>query len=142
MSILHVPGDSPSRRLRGKRVVVAETEGITVMMLHSALRREGAHVVAVCRSAAECVPLAQQEKPDLVLVALSPHNLSETISAVRQLSRAERSCIVIITSTVSDQDETHLRAAGAAGFVKMPFTVDQLLPLVEDTCSTRWTSAS
>ena len=57
-----------SSMLAQKRVAVVEDEGITQIQLRQILTWAGLLVVGVARSGPECVEIAAQKKPDLVLM--------------------------------------------------------------------------
>ena len=58
--------------LLGKRVVICEDEGITVLQLERALTRAGLCVVGKSGNGQDAVDIVLREKPDIVLMDCRP----------------------------------------------------------------------
>ena len=123
---------SPSSHLRGKRVVVVEDEGITIMMLRQVLQRKRAHVVAICRSVENLDDLVSEHKPDLLVLGLPPHAEPEVVASARAASGDDPPCIVLMTTHVTRDHKVKLIAAGAAAVVEKPFTAERLMHEIEE----------
>jgi AmiR/NasT family two-component response regulator len=129
-SSLTQPGIRPASPLYDKRVVVAESEGIIIMMLDKALQQAGARIVASCRTPAEAVKLVAREQPDLVLVGLPPEVDPAMVRAVREAVAVEPPCLIVMANFATRGSDDELRAAGASAIIHKPFTINVLLPLL------------
>jgi AmiR/NasT family two-component response regulator len=113
--------------LKGKRIVICEDEGLTVMQLERALTRAGLIVVGKAGNGTDCVNLVLNEKPDIVLMDIVMPG--ETgLEATRRIMGQFPTCIVMLTA---NSDEEHIEQAkelGAAGYIPKPITTEQLMP--------------
>lgn len=111
-----------------KRILIADDEPDLVTMLMVRLSHEGYEVI-IARNGEECVALAQQEKPDLILMdVVMP--LKNGYDACEEIKKnPETSDIPVIMLTALDQKENKIigKHVGACDFIVKPFNVNSLL---------------
>ena len=122
--------DSP---LMGKRVMMVGAVVIVDVTIEAELRRAGARTIAACHSPAESVATYVQEKPDLVLIGITPSSLAESIDAIQKMTADDAACVAAIIHNVDIEDERRLRDVGATAIFKKPFTAADLIPALEET---------
>ena len=116
-----------SVELTGKRVVVCEDEGITLMQLKRMLTREGLQVVDVADNGDAAVEAVLRERPDLVIMDIRMPGI-DGLQAAQRILQTYSVCIVMLTAF---SDETFQRQAadiGTCGYVVKPITKESLLP--------------
>ncbi len=122
------PEQPPARRKR--RVVIAEDEALIRMDLAEMLAEEGYDVVAQAGDGQTAVELAEQHRPDLVMLDVKMPRL-DGISAAQRIA-AQRIAPVVILTAFSQRDLVErARDAGAMAYLVKPFTQNDLVPAIE-----------
>jgi two-component system, response regulator PdtaR len=118
-------GEGASRR----RVVIAEDEALIRLDLKEMLEEEGFTVVAEAATGEDAVRLAEQHRPDLVVLDVKMPRL-DGISAAEQIAAARIAPVVMLTAFSQPELVERARAAGAMAYVVKPFTKADLLPAI------------
>ena len=119
---------SPERR--ALRVVVAEDEALIRMDLVEMLQEQGYDVVGQAPDGEAAVGLAEEHRPDLVVLDVKMPRL-DGISAAQQIARRRIAPVVILTAFGQRELVERARDAGAMAYVVKPFTRDDLVPAIE-----------
>ncbi len=112
-----------------RRALLAEDEGLTILLLRRALTAAGYEVVKAVGDGEQAVLAARELKPDFLLMDINMPRLSG-IEAARQIT-AERPVPIVMLTAYSDQaivDEAI--AAGACAYLVKPVVVEQVAPAV------------
>jgi len=113
-----------------RRVVIAEDEALIRMDLAEMLAEEGYAVVGQAADGAAAVELAEQERPDLVILDVKMPVL-DGIAAAEQIARARIAAVVILTAFSQRELVERARDAGAMAYLVKPFTRSDLVPAIE-----------
>jgi response regulator NasT len=113
-----------------RRVVIAEDEALIRMDLAEMLAEEGYAVVGEAADGAAAVRLAEQERPDLVILDVKMPVL-DGIAAAEQIARARIAPVVILTAFSQRELVERARDAGAMAYLVKPFTRTDLVPAIE-----------
>jgi len=113
-----------------RRVVIAEDEALIRMDLAEMLAEEGYAVVGQAADGAAAVELAEQERPDLVILDVKMPVL-DGIAAAEQIARARIAPVVILTAFSQRELVERARDAGAMAYLVKPFTRSDLVPAIE-----------
>lgn len=116
--------------LTGKRVVICEDEGITVMQLERALTRAGLVVVGKSGNGNDCVQVVLDQRPDIVLMDIVMPG-QNGLESTRQIMAEFPTCIVMLTANSDDEHMEEARNSGAAGYIPKPVTAEHLLPALK-----------
>jgi AmiR/NasT family two-component response regulator len=116
--------------LTGKRIVICEDEGITVMQLERALTRAGLVVAGKSGNGNDCVEMVLREKPDIVLMDIVMPGQSG-LEATREILASFPTCIIMLTANSDEEHMAEARDLGAAGFIPKPVTAEHLLPALK-----------
>ena len=119
------PAPSPSRR-----VVVAEDEALIRLDVVEMLREAGFDVVGEAGDGEQAVRLAEELRPDLVVLDVKMPVL-DGISAAERIVRARIAPVVLLTAFSQRELVERARDAGAMAYVVKPFTAADLLPALE-----------
>ncbi|MFN8195039.1 MAG: response regulator [Nocardioidaceae bacterium] len=113
-----------------RRVVIAEDEALIRMDLAEMLVEEGYDVVGQAGDGAEAVRLAEELRPDLVVMDVKMPVL-DGIAAAERIA-AQRIAPVVILTAFSQRDLVErARDAGAMAYVVKPFSPGDLVPAIE-----------
>jgi two-component system, response regulator PdtaR len=113
-----------------RRVVIAEDEGLIRMDLAEMLAEEGYDVVGQAGDGARAVELAEQERPDLVILDVKMPVL-DGIAAAERIARARIAPVVILTAFSQRELVDRARDAGAMAYLVKPFNRTDLVPAIE-----------
>ena len=116
--------------LAGKRIVICEDEGLTVMQLDRALTRAGLLVVGRCGDGQEAVEVVLRERPDIVLMDIAMP-VQTGLEALRQIMAEFTTCVVMLTANADAEYVEKARALGAAGYVSKPILSESILPALQ-----------
>lgn len=113
-----------------RRVVVAEDEALIRLDLVEMLREEGYQVVGEAGDGQEAVRLAEQLRPDLVILDIKMPK-KDGIEAASNIA-GERIAPVVILTAFSQRDLVErARDAGAMAYLVKPFAKRDLVPAIE-----------
>jgi len=132
-----VPGPAPAgdASANGRRtVVVAEDEALIRLDIVEMLREAGYAVVGEAGDGEQAVALAEEHKPDLVVMDIKMPVL-DGISAAERIVSARIAPVVLLTAFSQRELVERARDAGAMAYVVKPFTSADLLPALEIAAS-------
>jgi AmiR/NasT family two-component response regulator len=113
-----------------RTVVVAEDEVLIRMDLAEMLTEEGYDVVGQAGDGATAVDLAEQLRPDLVILDVKMPVL-DGIAAAEQIASQRIAPVVILTAFSQRDLVERARDAGAMAYLVKPFTQQDLVPAIE-----------
>jgi AmiR/NasT family two-component response regulator len=113
-----------------RRVVIAEDEALIRLDLKEMLEEEGFAVVAEAGDGEAAVRLAEEQRPDLVILDVKMPVL-DGISAAERIAAARIAPVVILTAFSQRELVERARDAGAMAYLVKPFTKNDLMPAVE-----------
>ena len=118
------PGTPP------RRVVIAEDEALIRLDLAEMLEEEGYDVVGQAGDGARAIELAEELRPDLVIVDVKMPVL-DGIAAAERIAGQRIAPVVILTAFSQRELVERARDAGAMAYLVKPFTQRDLVPAVE-----------
>ncbi|MFE3289321.1 ANTAR domain-containing response regulator [Rhodococcus sp. NPDC059234] len=121
-----VAGSGPAAR----RVVVAEDETLIRMDLVEMLREEGYDVVGEAGDGQRAVELAEELRPDLVIMDVKMPR-RDGIDAASEIAAKRIAPVVILTAFSQRELVERARDAGAMAYLVKPFSKSDLVPAVE-----------
>ncbi|EME21842.1 ANTAR domain-containing response regulator [Rhodococcus triatomae] len=120
----------PESRPAPRRVVVAEDETLIRMDLVEMLREEGYDVVGEAEDGQRAVELAEEHKPDLVIMDVKMPR-RDGIDAASEIAAKRIAPVVILTAFSQRELVERARDAGAMAYLVKPFSKADLVPAVE-----------
>ncbi|WP_395694605.1 ANTAR domain-containing response regulator [Nocardioides sp.] len=124
MSQQQGPGDAP------RRVVIAEDEVLIRMDLAEMLAEEGYDVVGQAGDGQAAIELAEELRPDLVILDVKMPVL-DGIAAAERIAASRIAPVVILTAFSQRDLVERARDAGAMAYLVKPFSRSDLVPAVE-----------
>ena len=112
------------------RVVIAEDEALIRMDLAEMLAEEGYDVVAQAADGESAVQLAEEHRPDLVVLDVKMPKL-DGIAAAQRIASQRIAPVVILTAFSQRDLVERARDAGAMAYLVKPFTKNDLVPAIE-----------
>jgi AmiR/NasT family two-component response regulator len=113
-----------------RRVLVAEDEALIRLDLKEMLQEEGYDVVGEAGDGEQAVRLAQELKPDLVILDVKMPVL-DGISAAEQIVAQRIAPVVMLTAFSQRELVERAVEAGAMAYLVKPFAKSDLLPTIE-----------
>jgi len=113
-----------------RRVVIAEDETLIRMDLAEMLGEEGYDVVGQAGDGARAIELAEELRPDLVIVDVKMPVL-DGIAAAERIAGQRIAPVVILTAFSQRELVERARDAGAMAYLVKPFTKSDLVPAIE-----------
>ena len=120
--------DAPDRIAR--RVLIAEDEALIRLDLAEMLRDEGYEVVGEAGDGQEAVELAEQLRPDLVIMDVKMPR-RDGIDAAAEIASKRIAPIVVLTAFSQRDLVEKARDAGAMAYLVKPFSISDLIPAIE-----------
>lgn len=120
----------PSSARPPKRVLVAEDEALIRLDLVEMLREEGYDVVGEAGDGQEAVELADELRPELVIMDVKMPR-RDGIDAASEIAARRIAPVVILTAFSQRELVERARDAGAMAYLVKPFTKSDLVPAVE-----------
>lgn len=112
------------------RVVVAEDESLIRMDIVEILRDSGFDVVGEAGDGEKAVALAEELRPDLVVMDVKMP-LLDGISAAEIIGKKHIAPVVLLTAFSQRELVERAAEAGALAYVVKPFTPDDLIPAID-----------
>jgi len=122
--------DAAPNAARARRVVIAEDEALIRMDLAEMLAEEGYDVVGQAADGETAVELAEEHRPDLVVLDVKMPRL-DGIAAAQRIASQRIAPVVILTAFSQRELVERARDAGAMAYLVKPFTKNDLMPAVE-----------
>ncbi len=129
MGVTHAPA-SDSAFPSTRTVVIAEDEVLIRMDLAEMLTEEGYDVVGQAGDGAKAIELAEQLRPDLVILDVRMPVL-DGIAAAEAIARQRIAPVVMLTAFSQRELVERARDAGAMAYLVKPFTQSDLMPAIE-----------
>ncbi|MEV4508744.1 response regulator [Dactylosporangium sp. NPDC049525] len=115
---------------QSRRVLIAEDEALIRLDLREMLVEEGYDVVGEAGDGETAVGLAEELKPDLVIMDIKMP-IMDGLAAAEKIAGARLAPVVILTAFSQRDLVERARAAGAMAYLVKPFQKSDLVPAVE-----------
>ncbi|WP_283247919.1 ANTAR domain-containing response regulator [Nocardioides coralli] len=113
-----------------RRVVIAEDEALIRMDLAEMLAEQGYEVVGQAGDGQRAVELAEELRPDLVILDIKMPVL-DGIAAAERIAAQRIAPVVILTAFSQRELVDRARDAGAMAYLVKPFSATELVPAIE-----------
>ena len=113
-----------------RRVLIAEDEALIRLDLREMLEEEGYAVVGEAADGETAVRLAEELRPDLVVLDVKMPVL-DGLAAAERIARARIAPVVVLTAFSQRDLVERAREAGAMAYLVKPFEKKDLLPAIE-----------
>jgi response regulator NasT len=121
--------DAPARR-----VLIAEDEALIRLDLKEMLEEEGYAVIGEAGDGEEAIQLAEELRPDLVILDVKMPRM-DGIAAAQVIADRRIAPVVILTAFSQRDLVERARTAGAMAYLVKPFQKKDLLPTIEMAAS-------
>ncbi len=129
------PGDT-ARTAKISRIMIVEDEALVALTLEEMIEQLGYAVCGVASRGVEAIRMAQQQKPDLILMDVRLADRTSGIEAAEQIL-AHRAVPIIFTTAFSDRQTVEKIAELGAELLAKPVVLDSLGPLIENRLKRR-----
>ncbi len=121
---------SPSSTPAARRVLLAEDEALIRLDLKEMLQEEGYDVVGEVGDGESAVRIAEQLRPDLVILDVKMPGM-DGITAAERIAAGRIAPVVILTAFSQRDLVERARDAGAMAYLVKPFQKRDLMPAIE-----------
>jgi response regulator NasT len=115
---------------QARRVVVAEDDALIRLDAVEILREAGFDVVGEASNGEEAVALAEELRPDVVVMDIKMPKM-DGLTAAEKIGQDRLAPVVMLTAFSQQELVDRAKDAGAMAFVVKPFTAVDLLPAIE-----------
>jgi AmiR/NasT family two-component response regulator len=119
-----------SQTAEHRRVVIAEDEALIRLDLAEMLVEEGYDVVGEAADGETAVRLAEELKPDLVILDIKMP-IMDGLAAAERIAGGRIAPVIILTAFSQRDLVERARAAGAMAYLVKPFQKSDLVPAIE-----------
>ena len=112
------------------RVVIADDDGVTLMVLRKTLTEMGHQVVGEGGDGHQAVALVKELNPDLVVLDIRMPNM-DGIAASQAIQEISAAAVVVVSAHTEVGLGSEAANAGADAYLVKPFTAKQLGPAIE-----------
>ena len=123
-------GSTPDAAAKPHRVLVAEDEALIRLDLAEMLTEEGYEVVGQAGDGQEAVDMAEELRPDLVIMDVKMPR-RDGIDAASEIASKRIAPIVVLTAFSQRDLVERARDAGAMAYLVKPFSISDLIPAIE-----------
>jgi AmiR/NasT family two-component response regulator len=124
------PAAAPAAETPTRRVLIAEDEALIRLDLKEMLVEEGYEVVGEAGDGQRAIELAEELRPDLVILDVKMPVL-DGLAAAERIAGARVAPVVILTAFSQRDLVERARTAGAMAYLVKPFQKKDLLPTIE-----------
>jgi CheY-like chemotaxis protein len=110
----------------GKDVLIVEDDEIIQHVLEWRLRSLGYSVCGKAATAEDAIRLADEKKPDLVLMDIDLKGYTDGIDAALAIKKKYQLPVVFITASSRDEDLERAKRVPPDGFIVKPFNDDDI----------------
>ena len=118
------------RLMKPLRVVIADDDGLTLMVLRKILIAMGHEVVGEAGDGEQAVALAKEHSPDLCVFDIRMPKM-EGLAAARAVQASHATPIIILSAHSESGLGSEAAGSGAHAYLVKPFTAQQLKPAIE-----------
>ncbi|MDR1634718.1 MAG: response regulator [Bifidobacteriaceae bacterium] len=122
--------DKRANEVAARRVVVAEDEALIRLDAVEILREAGFDVVGEATNGEEAVKLAEELRPDVVIMDIKMP-VMDGLTAADKIGQDRIAPVVMLTAFSQQDLVDRAKDVGAMAFVVKPFTAADLLPAIE-----------
>jgi|SRR5579871_158339 len=115
--------------IHGKRMVICEDEGLTLIQLRRAMTRAGLTIVGAVTSGKNGMEVILRERPDIVLMDVGMP-ATDDFEAIRCIREKYHPCIIMLTGYPNPEFRAKAATLGISEYLIKPVTSDVLIPFV------------
>jgi AmiR/NasT family two-component response regulator len=124
----HGAGETTS--MRNLRVVIADDDGLTLMVLRKILTGMGHEIAGEAGDGEQAVAIVRDARPDLCIFDIRMPKL-DGLAAARQIQQHHPTPVMILSAHTEPGLGSEAASAGAHAYLVKPFTAGQLKPAIE-----------
>jgi AmiR/NasT family two-component response regulator len=121
--------------LQGKRIVIVEDEGVTIMQVRMGLLAAGMEVVGVAVTGQQAIDCVFKERPDIVLIDIDLQGGIDGLNAAQSILTIYPVCIVILTAYADPQHRVQAADLAICGYIVKPVDAAKIVSELEQAYS-------
>ena len=116
-----------------KKILIAEDDANILISLDYLMRKKG-YEVFVAQDGEEALTLANEHKPDVVLLDIMMPKLDgyEVCEAIKNQAKTRHAKIIFLSAKSKEEDIQKGMEAGASAYITKPFSTTEIVQKVKD----------
>jgi len=116
--------------MKALRVVIADDDGVTLMVLHKILTEMGHQIVGEASDGQQAVALVKEHNPDLAILDIRMPAM-DGLAASRAIQEINPTAVIVLSAHTEAGLGSEAASAGVDAYLVKPFTAPQLAPAIE-----------
>jgi response regulator NasT len=112
------------------RVVIADDDGVTLMVLRRTLAELGHQIVGEAANGQQALALVKEHNPDLAVLDIRMP-LMDGFAASRAIQENNPTAVIVVSAHTEAGLGSEAASAGVDAYLVKPFTAQQLVPAIE-----------
>lgn len=114
-----------------KKVLIVEDDMIISLVVENMIKKLGHVMVGKTTSGEEAVELAQQHKPDIILMDIRLKGEMDGIEAVKEIKKNIETEVIYLTGNSDKVNYERAKATHCVDLISKPFTIGELTRSLE-----------
>jgi len=122
--------ENTSPSLAGKRIVIIEDEGLSILAFRRICQQAGLKVVGIASNGKDGVDLVMKERPDIVLIDINMPVMNG-VEAARLILERLPVCLIFVTALSEENAQEQIDQIACHGCVVKPVANEILIPAIQ-----------
>ena len=118
--------------MKSATILIVEDEAITAVDIRDTLEEMGHTVCSIVTSGEDAIAMAEQDRPDLVIMDVVLIGAMDGIEAADRISGELKIPVIFVTAYADDSMMERIRQTRAAGYLVKPFTDEELGSTIQE----------
>lgn len=109
-----------------KKILIVEDDMIISLVVENMIKKLGHNLVGKAASGEDAIKLAEEHKPDIILMDIRLKGDIDGIEAVTQIKKKIDTAVIYLTGNSDKVNYDRAKATGCVDLISKPFTIGEL----------------